>query len=384
METFAFISYSRKDKYVANWLHSKLEKYPYPESLVKIENQPNDKKYVRPIFIDTKDLSVDEHPFNEKIKEVLRDSRYLILICSKYSVVSKYVNAEVTYFLKTHNQDYSKIVPLFIDDVDNNIPPSIQNSPVMERHFPIYNTALSEKSEANIYCFYQIAAYILGIDFSYIYNRYEIYAEGKKKKYYFRIGGIILSLLIVIMSLFMLLKKQKELVRFEKNIFPRSVVVGYERNFLKPVISYMKEKDEDFRIFVLMPTNRNEINNHQYRINDTKFSIVKELGVDSLKFEKLSTSMKRGTIVTTICTSDNRYRNVFLDFASTTSSFLEVAEYKKTHIAYENTEIDDLVKDYTMTFIKESKEELKDDSVFVEFFTSKNDLILRLKDIEGL
>ena len=27
MEILAFISYSRKDKIIANWLHSKLEKY---------------------------------------------------------------------------------------------------------------------------------------------------------------------------------------------------------------------------------------------------------------------------------------------------------------------------------------------------------------------
>lgn len=113
MEILAFISYSRKDKIIANWLHSKLEKYPYPESLVKIENRPPDKKYLRPIFIDTKDLTVDEHPFNEKIKIALKESKFLILICSKNSVRSEYVDKEVKYFLKEHQNDYSKIVPFF-------------------------------------------------------------------------------------------------------------------------------------------------------------------------------------------------------------------------------------------------------------------------------
>ena len=84
MKTLAFISYSRKDKSVAHWLHSKLEKYPYPKVSISIENRPPDKKYLRPIFIDVKDLSVDEHPFSEKIKAALRDSRFLILICSKH------------------------------------------------------------------------------------------------------------------------------------------------------------------------------------------------------------------------------------------------------------------------------------------------------------
>ena len=33
-QIFGFISYSRKDKRVADWLHSKLEHYQYPSDLV--------------------------------------------------------------------------------------------------------------------------------------------------------------------------------------------------------------------------------------------------------------------------------------------------------------------------------------------------------------
>lgn len=381
MKTFAFISYSRKDKLVANWLHTKLEKFPYPGIQVKIENRPPDEKYLRPVFIDTKDLKVDEHPFNDEIKSVLEDSRFLILICSKNSAKSTYVDMEVKHFLETHENDYSKIVPLFIDEVDDNIPPSILDSPVMKRHFPIYNTALKEKSEANVYCFYQIAAYLLGIDFSYIYNRYETYAINKKKKNHLRIGTLVGALLIIILCLILLLRKEQELTRFEKSIFPRSVVTGYCNNFLTPVISYMKGRNQDFKIYVLMPTNQQEIKNHQKRIGDTRFSIVRELDVDSLSFEKLPTIMKRGSVVTTIHSQDNRYKNVFLDFASTTSSFLEVAEYKKGHEFYERADIDNLVKEYAFTFIEETKKELKDDSVYVEFFFTRQDLISRLKCI---
>lgn len=389
MKTLAFISYSRKDKSVANWLHTKLEKFPYPESLVKIENRPPDKKYLRPVFIDTKDLSVDEHPFNDKIKAVLEDSRFLILICSKNSKTSVFVDTEVKYFLQSHEMDYSKIVPLFIDEVDDNIPPSILDTPVMKRHFPIYNTALSEKSEANIYCFYQITAYLLGIDFSYIYNRYENYAINKRKKNHLRIGVLVGALLVIILCLFGLfrkeqesLRKEQELARFEKNIFPRSVVTGYYENFLCPVISYMKEQNQKFRIYVLMPTSREEIENHQKRIGDARFSIVQELEIDSLSFKKLPTILKRGSTVTTICSQDEKFKNVFLDFVSTTSSFLEVAEYKKGHDAYKQMEIDDLVKDYATTFVEETKDKLGEDSVYIEFFFTKKDLISKLKELQ--
>lgn len=380
MKTLAFISYSRKDKSVAHWLHSKLEKYPYPKVSISIENRPPDKKYLRPIFIDVKDLSVDEHPFNEKIKAALRDSRFLILICSKHSVYSEFVNKEVTYFLEVHNFDYSKIVPIFIDNVDDNIPPSIAKSSVMQRHFPIYNTALSEKSEANTYCFYQIAAYLLGIDFSYLYNRYENYATKRKKKYYMYVGILVLSLILIILSLFSQYRKQQDLAQFEKNVFPRSVMVGYVKNFLRPVISYMKNKNQNFKIYVLMPIKQEEILNHQKRIDDMRYDMVKQLDADSLKFLRLPTFMKRGSTVTTICTKDNKYNNIFLDFASTTSSFLEVAEYKKLHEAYRQTDIDDLILEYANTFVSEAKQKLQKDSVFVDFYFSQDDLVSRLKE----
>ena len=63
-KTLAFISYSRRDKAIANWIHKQLENYAYPQKLVRKEYCPPDNKYMRPIFIDTKDLNVDTHPFD--------------------------------------------------------------------------------------------------------------------------------------------------------------------------------------------------------------------------------------------------------------------------------------------------------------------------------
>ena len=176
----AFISYSRRDKAIANWLHGRLERYVYPKSFVRPENFPPDTKYMRPVFLDTKDLTVDTHPFNENIKVHLERSRYLVLICSVNSAKSEYVEKEVGYFLATHDNDYDLIIPFFIDDVtQDSIPPCIKDTPVMNRHFPIYNTTLSEGSEANNYCLFQIISFLLKVDFSVIYNRYESYARMK-------------------------------------------------------------------------------------------------------------------------------------------------------------------------------------------------------------
>lgn len=157
-------------------------------------------------------------------------------------------------------------------------------------------------------------------------------------------------------------------------------MVGYVKNFLRPVISYMKNKNQNFKIYVLMPIKQEEILNHQKRIDDMRYDMVKQLGADSLKFLRLPTFMKRGSTVTTICTKDNKYNNIFLDFASTTSSFLEVAEYKKLHEAYRQTDIDDLILEYANTFVSEAKQKLQKDSVFVDFYFSQDDLVSRLKE----
>ena len=37
---FGFISYSRKDKRIANWLHAQLENYAYPIELVDEYQRP--------------------------------------------------------------------------------------------------------------------------------------------------------------------------------------------------------------------------------------------------------------------------------------------------------------------------------------------------------
>ena len=104
MKCFAFISYSRIDFKVAHWLHKKLEKYPYPQNLVAVENCPPHGKFIRRVFMDVKDLSVTEKEFVPEIKQNLKDARYLIVICSKHSIVFEHsINASLLVFKNFHS-----------------------------------------------------------------------------------------------------------------------------------------------------------------------------------------------------------------------------------------------------------------------------------------
>lgn len=389
METrkyFAFISYKREgiDEKVANWIHTKLEKYPYPKELVKKENRPNDPDRIRKIFIDTKELPVTDKDFTKKIKESIANSRYLILLCSSKSVHSKYVEEEVEYFLSTHNNDTDKILPVFIDSVnENHMPPVLRNKGILNRNCPIYKSALEAKNEINQYCFYHIASFLLKVDFNSIYDRYLLYSQKKKKElnilkwiFYIMLTAIIIFLGVWIYDQHKLITKQKEIVQLEKEIFPYSVVTGYVRNFLSPVIDYIKENELQSHIYIHMPTQSKDLDHdHIDRFKSVSSYVTDLLKLDTIEQVKLATRMPRGSNVHRLCSSiNNKFNGKYIDFASTTSTFLAIANMKKEKRAYENIEIDTMIKEYTDIFIQQAKGLLKEDSVYVTFVTSIDDI----------
>lgn len=384
MKCFAFISYSRADLEIANWLHKKLEKYPYPLNLVKVENRPSHDKYVRKVFMDIKDLSVTEHEFTEDIKQCLEESRYLIVLCSQNSVSSDFVNKEIDYFLKTHGNNDELILPVFIDKVEENVPSSLSQKSVLKRNCPIYNSKLSEKSEANQYCFYHVASFLLKVDFTDLYDRYESYSK-RKRKYKTRLA-LSFIVLLVLSSLFLFMSlnrqqrltiKQKELTDFEKTIFPLSVVFGYEKNFLSPAIEYMKKNRPQSEIYILMPYSVEDLE-YQDRIFSVGERVKKELGADSIYSERLPTRMRRGTSIGRIASRYDDFENVYVDFASTTSTFMQILEYKQQQ--YHDLNGDEVIRDYADTFIRQTKDLLGEDSVYVHFYVSQTDFVQALRD----
>ncbi len=382
---FAFISYKRgcRDEHIANWVHSKLEKYPYPQELVNNDNRPNHTKFIRNIFIDTKDLHVSENEFSSEIKHALENSKYLIVICSNNSVKSKYVEREILYFLQTHKNDFTKILPVVIDNIENSMPAILSQNNILSRNIPIYNTFLDQKNEINQYCFYHIVSFLLKVDFNIIYDRYKNYAAKKNRNRKFLKLGI--NSLILISLIFMsisfvannrLIQKQKDIVTLEKQIFPYSVMTGYMNNFLLPVVEYFKVNEPEAHIFIHMPTDVEDLNdNHRYRFDYFTTFISKRLGLDSISQTHLETSMPRGSIVHKMYSTNNPNLNHnYIDFASTTSTFLEIAKLKKTYQPYSEMELDDMIEEYTDIFINQAKETLKNDTTHVSFVKSLQDV----------
>lgn len=127
-----------------------------------------------------------------------------------------------------------------------------------------------------------------------------------------------------------------------------------------------------------MPKNERELQ-HQDRVGDFAYIARMELGVDSIPFENLSTGAKRGNRIMRIVKGGHYIDGVYIDFATTTTSFLEIAKYKKMHKEYRSVPTDSIIMEYSHDFVEQTKDRLKSDSVFVEFFFDKNDLIEGLR-----
>jgi len=102
----AFISYSHSDEKKARALHHQLEHFRIPKAL------GINRKTLRPIFRDRDDLSATAG-LNETLREALRLSENLIVLCSPHAAASRWVNDEVIYFKQLGRAD--KIYTVILD-----------------------------------------------------------------------------------------------------------------------------------------------------------------------------------------------------------------------------------------------------------------------------
>jgi len=114
---WAFISYSHQDKKWGDWLHKKLETYKIPKTLIaSAEAGKVIPKRIYPIFRDREELP-SAADLSENINQALRQSKYLIVICSPRSAKSLWVNEEVKAFKALNNNN--RVLCLIVDGEPN-------------------------------------------------------------------------------------------------------------------------------------------------------------------------------------------------------------------------------------------------------------------------
>lgn len=107
-EYYAFISYKREDEKWAKWLQDKLEHYKFPTNLNGRTDLP---KNIRPTFRDVTDLNPGL--LAEEINNALRNSQWLIVVCSPRSAKSPWVCKEAQTFIDLGRADH--IIPFVIE-----------------------------------------------------------------------------------------------------------------------------------------------------------------------------------------------------------------------------------------------------------------------------
>ena len=99
---YAFLSYSHKDKEDADWLHDELERFRVPRSLEgKLTENGVIPKTLKPVFRDRNELAAADD-LGEEIREALAASRFLIVLCSPDAAKSRWTNAEIETFKRSH------------------------------------------------------------------------------------------------------------------------------------------------------------------------------------------------------------------------------------------------------------------------------------------
>ena len=129
---FAFISYSSKDVAVSKRLQKKIESYKLPTIIRKKIKQNCGVEFPKrlcPIFRDVPDLLPSV--LATSLLCELKNSKYLIVICSHNSVQSDWVNREVEEFILMGG--YERIIPYIIDGEGNSKDPSREAFPPILR-----------------------------------------------------------------------------------------------------------------------------------------------------------------------------------------------------------------------------------------------------------
>ncbi len=131
----AFISYrhSPLDSKIATTIHKQLEHFIIPK---EIKNQIS-KKEISRIFRDKEELPVTSD-INDKIKQALDSSEYLIVICSHNLKESVWVKKEIEYFLKNH--PIERVLTVLAEGEPDEVIPEILHYEKLEERDGLGNT----------------------------------------------------------------------------------------------------------------------------------------------------------------------------------------------------------------------------------------------------
>lgn len=191
----AFISYSHADAKIVAALHRALEGYRLPGHLVGIKtNQGIIPKKLPPFFRDRDDLSASTN-LTGSVKTALKQSKFLIVVCSPDAAKSAWVNKEIEAFEKIRGRDHILCMIVGSDDgkAGEYFPAAILKMKARGEYEPIAADA-REKGDGKRLAKLKLIAGLLGIELDQLVQR-----DAARRQVQQLIGlGVSLALVVIL------------------------------------------------------------------------------------------------------------------------------------------------------------------------------------------
>ena len=168
MKHYAFISYNHKDVATAQWLQQQMESYRLP---THIHNELEDTRYLRPIFRDQTDLNTGI--LSDELQRHLRQSKYLVVVCSPNSAHSQWVSDEIQAFINWGRLD--AIIPFIIDsrqtdNIDDCLPQALLR--LKQEHPEKELLGINVQEVGRKKAFIRVVSRMLGVSFDVLWQRH--------------------------------------------------------------------------------------------------------------------------------------------------------------------------------------------------------------------
>lgn len=224
-EYFAFVSYKREDEKWAKWLQKKLESYSLPTALRK--QNPTLPNKIRPVFRDQSELSGGN--LKAEIEKGLKNSKFLIVICSPRSAKSPWVSKEVQFFIDNGRSEF--IIPFIIGGTPNATDPDDECFPEGLRQLKgekeLLGININEmgRDAAAI----KVIARMFDIRFDVLWQRH------KRSRH---LRNLILAIILILIVM--------TIVIFAAVLFNKNNVIESQNNHLQTLVNELQEENITF------------------------------------------------------------------------------------------------------------------------------------------
>lgn len=390
-KTYVFISYARSDAAeVANLLQRRLEGYRIPRKLVGEGVPLPESKYLRRVFVDTEDLSVSKESFHAQLKHELDEAEYLIVLCSKAAARDdSFVHKEIEYFSKKHDGDTSRILPIALDGVGDDVVPGALREIVKKRNIVLWDREWPSQGrlgKAQLHsAFFKVLEFLLGVDAGVLNNRYWI-AWRRRIVRAVCVGAVVMIALVAALTHDVV--NQIHRVKFEKQVFPLSIDYSYMEAFAAPLVGF--ETNKHNIIIAAMPKNYDELGN---KPGMKKMAIQRDLAAlgwtyVKRQYVKPNWSRPLETAVTMPKGSEIDGTNVFVDVVSQLSAVKKVLDYLTEDNPFHSIDEREALAHYYVEEFKAKLIELMEENKSIngcswefKFVTDKDELKAALDNI---